>query len=65
MHTGDANETGIEPPVVLADAPAITDPAEPVSPEPAPETLTETPPEPRLAMGVLDYCIDSRICGED
>lgn len=34
--------------------------------EAAPDVQVETsPPEPELAMGVLDYCIDSRICGRD
>ena len=32
--------------------------------EAEPEVRSETaPPEPKLAMGVLNYCIDSRICG--
>jgi hypothetical protein len=35
-------------------------------PEAKPEVGIEaTPAEPKLAMGVLNYCIDSRICGPD
>ena len=30
---------------------------DPITPDPA--------PEPKMAMGVLDYCIDSRICGAE
>ena len=47
------------------------DPMEERVPAPPPEELAETDvadsdpiAAPRLAMGVLDYCIDSRICGQ-